>query len=386
MGTIQERAERISALIEKGLNWDVLIESASHHGLLPLLYWQLNSNCREAVPGAILTQLQSGFYETCKTNLLLAGELLEILNLLESHGIPAIPFKGPTLAVKAYGNLAFRSFGDLDILLAEEDLPRAKTLLSTTGYQAQYALAPAQEEAYLVSLCQWPIVKGKSRICVELHSRLTPKDFAFPLELADVSRRLHPVQLCGREVLTLSSEDLLLFLCVHGAKHLWLNLGWICDIARLLEAEKNLDWDRILEQASAMGCERMLLLGLFLANDLLGAELPGETLVTVRKTSVVKTLATRIYTWLFSDLGKPPNGFKAALFHFLVRERLREGFRYSFSIAMAPTLADWTQPFAAFTAFVSLLPASSCPPGQQVWVRAAAGVKKAVAREESSDE
>ncbi len=143
-------------------------------------------------------------------------------------------------------------------------------------------------------------------------------------------------------MLTLSSEDLLLFLCVHGAKHLWLNLGWICDIARLLAAEKNLAWDKILEQARAMGCERMLLLGLFLADDLLEAEVPGEILKSMRSTPVVETLATRVYTWLFSDQGKPSDGFKSAWFHLRVRERLREGLRYSFSIAMAPTLADWT--------------------------------------------
>src|SRR4029077_10183058 len=127
------------------------------------------------------------------------GELLESLNLLESHGIPAIPYKGPTLAVKVYGNLPCRPFSDIDILLGEENLPRAKTLLLTMGYQAQYPLTPALEEAYLTSFCQWPIVKTKNQICVELHTRLAPKDFAFPLELTDVSRRLTPVKLCGRE-------------------------------------------------------------------------------------------------------------------------------------------------------------------------------------------
>jgi hypothetical protein len=86
----------------------------------------------------------------------------------------------------------------------------------------------------------------------------------------------------------------------------------------------------------------MLLLGIFLANDLLGAEVPGEILMTMRRTPVVETLATRVYTWLFSDLGKPSDGFQAALFHLCVREWLCDGLRYSFSIALAPTLADWT--------------------------------------------
>ena len=181
VGSDPERTERINALVEKGLKWDMLIESASHYGLLPLLYWHIKSNCRAAVPEAILDQLQNDFHETSKTNLLLADELLKILSHLESQGILAVPFKGPTLAVKAYGNLALRQFGDLDILLGEENLPRAKALLSAMGYQAQYPLAPAQEEAYLISRGQWPIVKEKSRNLCRTSFETHSERLCFPL-------------------------------------------------------------------------------------------------------------------------------------------------------------------------------------------------------------
>ena len=47
----------------------------------------------------------------------LAKKLLEILALLDREGVRAIPFKGPTLAVKAYGDLTLRPFSDLDIFV-----------------------------------------------------------------------------------------------------------------------------------------------------------------------------------------------------------------------------------------------------------------------------
>ena len=38
---------------------------------------------------------------------------------LGTHGVAAIPFKGPTLAAYAYGSTALRRFGDLDLLVRE---------------------------------------------------------------------------------------------------------------------------------------------------------------------------------------------------------------------------------------------------------------------------
>jgi len=50
-------------------------------------------------------------------NFFLTKELLELLTLFEAHCIPASPYKGPALAIMAYGNLALRQFSDLNILV-----------------------------------------------------------------------------------------------------------------------------------------------------------------------------------------------------------------------------------------------------------------------------
>jgi hypothetical protein len=69
--------------------------------------------------------LRARFEEIARKNLRFTAELIRILNCLESHGIAAIPFKGPTLAESVYGNLALREFSDLDILVRQSDFPRA---------------------------------------------------------------------------------------------------------------------------------------------------------------------------------------------------------------------------------------------------------------------
>src|SRR5438309_495022 len=112
-----ERAERITALLQQNLDWQYLIQTALNHGVMPLLYWQLNKICPEALPNEVANDLRQHFHTNAWHNIILSRELLRLLSLFETHGIPAIPYKGPALAASAYGNLSLRQFCDLDVLL-----------------------------------------------------------------------------------------------------------------------------------------------------------------------------------------------------------------------------------------------------------------------------
>jgi hypothetical protein len=46
----------------------------------------------------LLGELRARFEHNARKNLVFTGELIRILDCLQSHGIPAIPFKGPVLA------------------------------------------------------------------------------------------------------------------------------------------------------------------------------------------------------------------------------------------------------------------------------------------------
>ncbi|HEX2520909.1 MAG TPA: nucleotidyltransferase family protein [Terriglobia bacterium] len=336
-----EIVERLTSLLQRDLDWEYLLNSARRHGLIPSLHQRLSSLEVDSVPAEAKTQLQDESRALQGFNLLLTREMLRVLGLLEAEGIRAIPFKGPALAMMAYGNLALRQFNDLDFLLQLGDIPRARAVLSLHGYRSQHSLGRVQEDAYLRSLCQLPLLHKATSILVELHSKVTPRDFSFSADQT-FWQRLIPVSLLQKEVLTFSREDLLLILCVHGAKHVWCCIGWICDVANLLSVSPGIDWGQVTDQARRMGCERMLRLGLFLAHDLLEAPLPDLVFQEVHKDSVVQRLAERVCKQLFPSSGSDLSAFSNALFHLQVREHLRDGSRYSLSLALAPTLADWS--------------------------------------------
>ncbi|MEQ9001057.1 MAG: GlcNAc-transferase family protein [Coleofasciculus sp. B1-GNL1-01] len=50
-------ADRIRTLLKEDIDWTSLIDTAYHHGLLPLLYHNLNTICPEAVPSATFVTL-----------------------------------------------------------------------------------------------------------------------------------------------------------------------------------------------------------------------------------------------------------------------------------------------------------------------------------------
>jgi hypothetical protein len=333
--------EQIKILFGGGTNWTLLLQMANKHGATPLLYWRLSSNYADLVPRAVLNKLQDHYRNNTRRNFILTGELLAFLRLFDANGIPAIPFKGLTLAAAVYPDLALRDIGDLDLLIRKRDMAKAAELLLGQGYQPMFKLNCAQEAAHLASIGQLPFVRNQGAGIVELHTTLMPRQFAFALDFNRVWERRVTVSLGGQEVPSLCPEDLLLVLCAHASKHQWECLRWICDIAYLLHRHREINWECVLREAHRLASRRMLFLGLFLAKELLRASIPQEIWQRVRTDAAVKSLAAGVIRDLFDTADRKLGGFRSAWFHLRARERLRDGIRYSTSLALTPTLADY---------------------------------------------
>ena len=316
--------ERLAPLLQADLDWTSLLRMALRHRILPLLYRSLHTACPDAVPQTIRTELHHHFHANAQRNLFLAGTLLQLLRLLEVHNICAIPYKGPVLAAAVYGNLTLRQFGDLDILVRKQDVPRVKALLLAQGYrwwdQRPFTCFPRLRRVY-------EFVSADGQVLVELHWAITSSTFYFPLDPACLWEHCDTVSMLGTPVRTMAPEHLLLILCVHGAKHHWERLAWICDVAALLRAYPEMDWGQILKQAERLGSMRMLLLGLLLAHTLLEAPLPKDTQQRLHIDPVLASLAAQVCTILFHDASRSLCAVDRPMFYLRLRERLPDRFR-----------------------------------------------------------
>ena len=294
-----------------------------------------------------LDQLRDYFKDNSRRNLFLTRELLNLLPLFETHQIAAIPFKGPVLAASVYKNLALREFSDLDLVIRKQHVAKARELLISHGYRPQFDLNDSQETAFVRCYSAQCFERDDGKVVVDLHWTMTSRDFGFPLEPESLWEQLEPISLAEKEVLTLSPENLLLFLCVHGGKHCWERLGWICDIAELIRTRDEMNWRTVMDQARALKSERMLFLGLYLASDLLEAPLPEEIRARVYSDPAVRSLATQIGERLFHEVS--PGVLENWRFQVRIRDRWRDGCRYCFGLVMTPTGLELTlMPLPAF--------------------------------------
>jgi len=329
---------RVRGLLGEPLNWPYLEEVAVWHGVHPLVYRRLRDACPDLVPKPVMVRLRGAFTENARRNLFLTGELLRLLDLLRSQEIPAVAYKGPTLAALAHGDLTLRDFADNDVMIRQKDFGRARDLLVAEGYRPEFSLTPSQEAAYLRSRHALVFVDERGSI-IELHWAIQPRYFSFALDPEMLWPRLQPVRLAGRIVPTFSREDLLQILTLHGAKHMWCRLEWICDVAALAGTSSGIDWDRVLEESRRLGARRMLLLGLWLARDLLSAEIPQSVLRLMEHEAAVAALGGRVRRRLFA--GRQPGLLEGSAFFLRARERLGDRIRYCARLAATPYVRDW---------------------------------------------
>jgi hypothetical protein len=331
-------------LLGERVDWEYLLQTAHAHGMAPLLYWHLDAACPEAVPDTVLAHLRDHFRTNSLNNLFLTGELLGLLDAFGARGIPAVPYKGPALAASVYGNLALRRFLDLDIIVRRHDVLRAKEVLASLGYRPEYRFTRAQEAALLGSRGTYVFTRDDGKSNVELHWEIV-EHFTSPLDPERLWERREQTTLGGKLVPTLSPEDTLLILCAHGYKHLWERLGWICDVAELIRVRRDIGWEQVMTQAGLLGGERMLLLGLFLATDLLGAELPDRVSRRVHADPKVKALARRIREQMFREASGVTGIFEGDAYfrplHLTMQERLVDKIRYCVRAATTQTVEDW---------------------------------------------
>ena len=354
-----EETDRIVALLRKELDWAYLKEMAIRHGLMPILYQCLKSSPADSVPKSVLTQLRHQFLSTVARSLVMTEELLSLLEVLRAEGISAIPYKGPVLAASLYNDPTIRPFNDLDILIKREDVFKAMDLMTSLGYQPHFQLTRTQVAAFLKSKYEFPLTHRNGWLMVELKWNLVEDFFSFPIDQEGLWKRLKPVFLNGKEILTFSPEDLLIILCMHGAIHLWANLIWICDIAQLIGVHKDLDWESVLKHAHTLRSERMLYLGLSLSVRLFRASLPEEVDHRIQADSVVKKLSQKVIESVFLGSNGNPGLRAGVLFHLRARECLKDKLLYSTRLAMTTTLEDWTfccLPDSLFTFYHLLRP------------------------------
>jgi len=335
------RAARIRTLAGSNCNWTRLLSLAQRHALIPLLFFQLNRFASDVVPSNEMKQLRDRAESNAALNVLLAGEMVRLLELFEGEQIPAMPYKGPAIGVGIYRNLALRQFADLDILVPEKDVWKATEILIGQGYRAHFVI-PARKQSSFTRLSYVRLFqRDTDDTTVELHWALAPRFFGAPFDTATLWQSERRLEIQRSKVRVPLPEDLILMLCIHGAKDCWEKLEWVCGLAELIRSEPDVDWPQLLEKAKQIRCLKVVSLGLVLAHELLDAPVPDGVLSQLSSPKQLDSMVEEVATRFFTDDAKSISLTRRVKLHLGVKDSLIEKFRYCARLALTTTPVDW---------------------------------------------
>ncbi len=309
------------------------------YGVYPLLYKTVTA----ADPDSLSPETKALFKESnmaiVQRNMLMSAELLQLMHLLERNSIDAIAFKGPALGETAYGSVTLRQYGDLDILIRRNAVEKTLSLLSERGYTPEIALEKDALDTFYNCVNVIGLHKGPIR--VEIHWELLSTNYAVDWDEAALWRNTESVMINHQPVKTLSFENHLLYLCVHGSKHLFERLEWICDIDRAVRAKKDVDWEHLISVAQAMGIMRMLYLGLALAALFFHLPLPKEVLHKIDSDVAIEGLVRKVIALHYGKKGTNTKSYSSFGLLWRMRENFSDRLRFAYRGLFAPKFDDF---------------------------------------------
>ena len=316
---------RLEQLFSEGINWSVLVRSAIQHRLVPLLKACLLPIGMPWVPRDITQALGVWSDRNQDHNQVIEQVVAEISSALQKQGIEAVFLQGPALARLVYGNLHLQEAVNPAMLLRAHDLDRFHTLLTTHGYQSQQAnTVPGASLPGTNNAFHRAYVRTEDDSVIETYTAVVPASYGITLDVDALLERAVNYNIGGVQVMALALEDLVLVLCVTGGTREWPVVGELCDVAWLLRSHPEIDLRQVRARARTQGVERLLLLGLGLAQQVLGLCIDAAVTDDPRVRRMLPVFSSRLLT----DHTSEPRWMAMTRLQLQLRDRLSDRSRY----------------------------------------------------------
>ncbi|MGH6920659.1 MAG: nucleotidyltransferase family protein, partial [Geminicoccaceae bacterium] len=165
-------AETVSALRDDlgggTLAWESVIDLASRHLVTPVLWRGLaDKGLLDDLPAEVRSYLEAVHELNGERNRRIADQLLEIATVLNRAGLEPVLLKGVAyLCDDLYGDPAARVIGDVDLLVASNQLAAAVGALAAIGYRE----IGLDDFSFATHHHHTPLARAHEVAAVELHT------------------------------------------------------------------------------------------------------------------------------------------------------------------------------------------------------------------------
>lgn len=236
---------------------------------LPLVGWNLKDIAHARERAAF----QDAWRKTWASNRRVYAAAIPVLEALIAAHVRVIVLKGAALAWSIYETPALRPIGDVDILVAPQDLPRSREILRGLEWSP---LRPVRDQdlmtRHALDYCKPPF--GAIDLHWHLHEECCWTDAD-----AGVWRRARPFSGEPHGLLMLDPADQLLQTCILGLR--WSpvhSARWVADAAQIVNRSGSLDWTIVVDEARRRRMALQMREALRLLRSRAGAVIPEDVL------------------------------------------------------------------------------------------------------------
>jgi len=324
--------QRILLLLRRGVDWQEVVACVLQHRVASLVFTNLSALGEELVPPVWHEALRQEAHEIERSH---AARFAEVRNVSEAFAvaeIPILPYQVPVLNWLTSRHARERAFVDLEVMIQQVNMPRAGAILAGLGYQPGLNLGG--DDKTDAGPNSWFLFHRQHRT-IAVHTEQTLQYFPEMTELHQLSRNLRVFEFGNGKIVSPSLEHLLFMICVNGTLNFWDRLSYVSEVSNLVQSSP-VDWAYAKSVASRFKATRMLLLGAYLAHQVLGAVLPAEVVSEVRADVSIQRSATSVEEKLTGGDLSSRSAFNRAAFRIRSRDTLHAGVSHTLHLAITP--------------------------------------------------
>lgn len=249
----------------------LFIRLLSEHHLTPL-YLRSRHPSLEDVDEEDMSQMLAVSQWNSYRVLSMTSRFRRCTKLLRERGIRYAVYKGPTLSMRLFSDIAARQYSDIDLLIHPRDLFLAFEILTAEGFGS--ALRPNPFIRAYLEKSRRDLTLGDDCLRLDIHQQIArgPRFYSLPEE---IWAALDQIEIYGDRYPVLPVEYELVVLAVHGARHGWDHYKLVLDFAGLLMRNPQMDWDRIDLLVQRFQARTMFDLAISLGRTVLGQLAPN---------------------------------------------------------------------------------------------------------------
>ena len=278
-------AEIAELLRQRSVDWEVLIGLADRERATAILWRRVRPHVPVSIPDAIRERMERMAMVADFSASYLEARVGETLAHIESEGGTAIVLKGTALASSVYPSFFERPMGDIDLLVDASQADALWQSVQTIGWRWDADRYPSR--LYVGHHHLAPLADGRVLdVRLELHTALFVAGSPFLLDAAELRREGERRAIGKGHATVPSREHLLLHACIHFTWSHMMNFGsWrtFRDVVALTAS--GIDWSRFEESAKRNRAESSCYWTLRLAERLVGAELPPDTMSRLKRST-----------------------------------------------------------------------------------------------------